>query len=107
IWLEPNQRGGYTVKVLDFGIAKVDGHRQYVMPADLSGRIAVPTQAIAGSQTLGGEDAGTAIHDSISPTMLIGAETAAVAPEAPSSESETIIQPIEAENAVEPDAVST
>src|SRR5262249_55352982 len=33
IWLEPNRRGGYTVKVLDFGLAKVrdtglepDGH---------------------------------------------------------------------------------
>jgi serine/threonine protein kinase len=25
IWLEPNHRGGYTVKVLDFGIAKVTG----------------------------------------------------------------------------------
>lgn len=24
IWLEPNRRGGYTVKVLDFGIAKLD-----------------------------------------------------------------------------------
>lgn len=24
IWLEPNQRGGHTVKVLDFGIAKLD-----------------------------------------------------------------------------------
>lgn len=24
IWLEPNQRGGYTVKVLDFGIAKLE-----------------------------------------------------------------------------------
>ena len=22
IWLEPNRRGGYTVKVLDFGLAK-------------------------------------------------------------------------------------
>src|SRR5918994_6749645 len=27
IWLEPNQRGGYTVKVLDFGIAKLEEHR--------------------------------------------------------------------------------
>lgn len=26
IWLEPNQRGGYTVKVLDFGIAKLEDH---------------------------------------------------------------------------------
>ena len=25
IWLEPNRRGGYTVKVLDFGLAKLDG----------------------------------------------------------------------------------
>ena len=24
IWLEPNQRGGYTVKVLDFGVAKMN-----------------------------------------------------------------------------------
>ncbi len=28
IWLEPNQRGGYTVKVLDFGIAKLEEHMQ-------------------------------------------------------------------------------
>ncbi len=25
IWLEPNRRGGHTVKVLDFGLAKIDG----------------------------------------------------------------------------------
>lgn len=28
IWLEPNQRGGYTVKVLDFGIAKLEEQAQ-------------------------------------------------------------------------------
>jgi serine/threonine protein kinase len=28
IWLEPNQRGGYTVKVLDFGIAKLEDHHK-------------------------------------------------------------------------------
>ncbi|HWT01718.1 MAG TPA: protein kinase [Pyrinomonadaceae bacterium] len=27
IWLEPNRRGGYTIKVLDFGVAKLDGVR--------------------------------------------------------------------------------
>jgi serine/threonine protein kinase len=25
IWLEPNRRGGYTIKVLDFGVAKLSG----------------------------------------------------------------------------------
>jgi serine/threonine protein kinase len=25
IWLEPNRRGGYTIKVLDFGLVKLDG----------------------------------------------------------------------------------
>jgi serine/threonine protein kinase len=32
IWLEPNRRGGYTVKVLDFGLAKL-GDRADVAPA--------------------------------------------------------------------------
>jgi serine/threonine protein kinase len=35
IWLEPNQRGGYTVKVLDFGIAKLEEHS----PSDPDGEI--------------------------------------------------------------------
>lgn len=33
IWLEPNQRGGYTVKVLDFGIAKLEEHFNEVSEA--------------------------------------------------------------------------
>ncbi|MBX7060110.1 MAG: serine/threonine protein kinase [Pyrinomonadaceae bacterium] len=28
IWLEPNRRGGYTVKVLDFGIAKLEDYHE-------------------------------------------------------------------------------
>lgn len=35
IWLEPNQRGGYTVKVLDFGIAKLE-------TPDTAGKINLP-----------------------------------------------------------------
>ena len=31
IWLEPNQRGGYTVKVLDFGIAKLETSTDQVL----------------------------------------------------------------------------
>jgi serine/threonine protein kinase len=33
IWLEPNGRGGYTVKVLDFGVAKVNLLGDWVGPA--------------------------------------------------------------------------
>ena len=76
IWLEPNQRGGYTVKVLDFGIAKRGGssHRyrrtrdQAVREADLR-RTAEPNTADGANDPT--------IHDSISPTMLADAATMA------------------------------
>jgi serine/threonine protein kinase len=32
IWLEPNRRGGYTIKVLDFGVAKLAGERGELVP---------------------------------------------------------------------------
>jgi serine/threonine protein kinase len=31
IWLEPNRRGGYTIKVLDFGVAKMAGDKAAVL----------------------------------------------------------------------------
>lgn len=37
IWLEPNQRGGYTVKVLDFGIAKLEEHGETPTNGDTPG----------------------------------------------------------------------
>jgi serine/threonine protein kinase len=36
IWLEPNRRGGYTIKVLDFGLAKLGGREVEVRPASSS-----------------------------------------------------------------------
>ncbi len=36
IWLEPNQRGGYTVKVLDFGIAKLEEQIQEEFTAEIN-----------------------------------------------------------------------
>lgn len=59
IWLEPNQRGGYTVKVLDFGIAKLEED-----PAERSNgeRIHItgnPTFADSGTTTLDGGESGT------------------------------------------------
>src|SRR6188474_3119589 len=72
IWLEPNQRGGYTVKVLDFGIAKLEeavahenrdpgaafallqSHSSVSTFADLQD---ASTIAISGTGTLAGEAA--------------------------------------------------
>ena len=61
IWLEPNQRGGYTVKVLDFGIAKLeeaDVGSDVGLDAKL--RSSLPTLASGGNITYtGAEPEGT------------------------------------------------
>ncbi|HEY0427238.1 MAG TPA: protein kinase [Pyrinomonadaceae bacterium] len=78
IWLEPNQRGGYTVKVLDFGIAKLEEH----MPADLSGAAlanspATPTHS---NQT-------TTVADPTQPNTIIENRSSTII-----SESATVVQ---------------
>jgi serine/threonine protein kinase len=55
IWLEPNGRGGYTVKVLDFGVAKVNFLGGWAAPEApplrLSGtQIATPRPALPGDE---------------------------------------------------------
>jgi len=57
IWLEPNQRGGYTVKVLDFGIAKLEEHEM----ADG----ALPQEYLRSTHTLA-SDAKTTVGGNIS-----------------------------------------
>ena len=61
IWLEPNQRGGYTVKVLDFGIAKLEEGDLANTDGDLDAkfRSSLPTIASGGNLTLGGDSDGT------------------------------------------------
>ncbi|HEY0375972.1 MAG TPA: protein kinase [Pyrinomonadaceae bacterium] len=44
IWLEPNRRGGYTIKVLDFGVAKLAVERLVPGPAVESGPAARENQ---------------------------------------------------------------
>jgi serine/threonine protein kinase len=107
IWLEPNQRGGYTVKVLDFGIAKLEA----VQPVDTGEHevrvSASNTLSGAANITFGGSD-NTAIHDSISPTMLAEAATlagitdASTVSVAPKTEKPSIGS--EAKTAIFPDA---
>jgi serine/threonine protein kinase len=60
IWLEPNQRGGYTVKVLDFGIAKLEEFEDpIVTDAAESFRPTAPTLVSGAKTTFAGIDGGT------------------------------------------------
>ncbi len=71
IWLEPNQRGGYTVKVLDFGIAKLEEHiadntGRHLMPATPSGTGVFRQQSTVVDQ----EGSGTMLMDRNSTTAF-------------------------------------
>jgi serine/threonine protein kinase len=65
IWLEPNRRGGYTVKVLDFGLAKLGdpaASRELGQNADADGDMSVnslPSFANEATHALAGDDAKT------------------------------------------------
>lgn len=52
IWLEPNQRGGYTVKVLDFGIAKLEEQINNLNQASPENFIAAPTESFQSKTTV-------------------------------------------------------
>ncbi|MFN6964164.1 MAG: protein kinase domain-containing protein [Pyrinomonadaceae bacterium] len=95
IWLEPNQRGGYTVKVLDFGIAKLEESiaAQNGDPAadfaDLQGAHARPTfvkrsnettLADAASDTFAGDAATVAFRSEPAAATALEAKTVVQAP---------------------------
>lgn len=54
IWLEPNLRGGYTVKVLDFGIAKLEEHEAPNGEVPEEFLRSSPTQVGSAKTTFGG-----------------------------------------------------
>jgi serine/threonine protein kinase len=91
IWLEPNQRGGYTVKVLDFGIAKLETQSNGDGADQELHITAAPTFVGSASLTVADLANSTAIHDSISPTAIFGTGTIADAPGV--LEAATVIQP--------------
>jgi serine/threonine protein kinase len=74
IWLEPNQRGGYTVKVLDFGIAKLEAARSAGSGEFPASNAVGLKQSAAATQVEGASS--TLIHDSISPTLISESATA-------------------------------
>ncbi|MEP7076236.1 MAG: protein kinase [Acidobacteriota bacterium] len=93
IWLEPNLRGGYTVKVLDFGIAKLEeamGHETRSTDELMSSyRPARATQAI--------DIGSSATRSERGPHTIVGeAATIAIAPEngTAAAEAGTLIQDV-------------
>jgi serine/threonine protein kinase len=102
IWLEPNQRGGYTVKVLDFGIAKLEEHDVITGGGDFpeAFKTAMPTFAPGAKTTFGGFDTEATGIDGASDTGISQAPTIARTIESNTNASEagTIhLNPIDAE----------
>ncbi len=79
IWLEPNQRGGYTVKVLDFGIAKLEEHDIIQPGGDFPDafKTSIPTFAPGSATTFGGFDADATGIDGVFDTGISQAATIA------------------------------
>ena len=90
IWLEPNQRGGYTVKVLDFGIAKLEEHHDGDNSNELIHISAMPTQEINFAETLADKTKSQTIVDGKNSTAIYEKGTAIM-----TAEAGTLIQPQE------------
>ncbi len=70
IWLEPNQRGGYTVKVLDFGIAKLETqHGEETSEQDIHISV-LPTNALHFAETVPDNTQAETIAENSGSTLL-------------------------------------
>lgn len=79
IWLEPNRRGGYTVKVLDFGIAKLEEYQNEPSSAPEDSDLAALPTIGAHSDTIDAKlDGNTAAGDGAS-TLVVDATKAGAA----------------------------
>ncbi len=97
IWLEPNQRGGYTVKVLDFGIAKLEENMSETMEAiHISNLPSLPTTSNFQQKTIGSETQTNTIIENKSATVI--SEAGTILQENPKSEAGTILQTSESED---------
>jgi len=91
IWLEPNQRGGYTVKVLDFGIAKLEEQVNDSAAEQLDISVA-PNASFSARVTIADATQPNTIADNRVQTVI--SETATIAQLSKiNSEAGTMIQP--------------
>ncbi|HMS40548.1 MAG TPA: protein kinase [Pyrinomonadaceae bacterium] len=97
IWLEPNQRGGYTVKVLDFGIAKLEENMSGAMEEiHISNLPSLPTTSNFRQTTIGSETQTNTIIENQSSTII--SEAGTMLQDNPNSEAGTILQTSESED---------
>ena len=94
IWLEPNQRGGYTVKVLDFGIAKLEenfSHSAENISIDIS---IAPQRISAGRATIAGIADNETLTDNRHSTQVAESATISQTPKQNTilSEAGTLVQ---------------
>ncbi len=91
IWLEPNQRGGYTVKVLDFGIAKLEEQMHKPPQISSANEPQVLTENFQSRTTVADSPNFGTVAENGNATAAIEAKTIANASH-PDSESGTLIQ---------------
>lgn len=97
IWLEPNQRGGYTVKVLDFGIAKLEENMSGAMEEiHISNLPSLPTTSNFRQTTVGSETQTNTIIENKSSTVI--SEAGTILQDNPNSEAGTMLQTSESED---------
>jgi serine/threonine protein kinase len=98
IWLEPNQRGGYTVKVLDFGIAKLEEQINNATELTLLDFPISPTEKYDPKSTIAEHKQTNTIAESRNRTIASESATFALNKKinALNSEAGTMIQPLEA-----------
>ena len=101
IWLEPNQRGGYTVKVLDFGIAKLEENMRDAAAGALPNPPTHQTQANAQNTTFTDANQTGTIAENRHSTIFSEGSTNALTSSI-GDEAGTLIQPPEAGTLLHP-----
>jgi serine/threonine protein kinase len=81
IWLEPNQRGGYTVKVLDFGIAKLEEDVSKTQPQSPQSFAVKETKVLPNSETVPDNTQANTIFDNQVGTLNFESKTAILSDE--------------------------